>query len=269
MTTTANGRGLLADRVAFVTGAARGIGLAIAQRYAEEGARVVLGDVDSSAVEATAQTLAAAGVGATGVAVDVTSSESVQAALKACLERHGRVDIVVANAGVMYLGHVLDTPLREWQRVIDINLTGAFLTCQVFGRQLVEQGTGGMIILTSSFFGLRGGRENGAYAASKFGMVGLMQCLAAELGPYGVLVNAVCPGQVDTQLLRTFFRDRALLRHESEQSVRRSLEDRVPLGRLAQTEEVADAYVFLASGLNRYITGQSISVDGGWSIGTG
>jgi len=100
-------------------------------------------------------------------------------------------------------------------------------------------------------------------------MVGLMQCLAAELGPYGVLVNAVCPGQVDTRLLRTFFRDRALLRHESEQSVRKNLEDRVPLGRLAQAEEVADAYVFLASGLNRYITGQSISVDGGWSIGTG
>jgi NAD(P)-dependent dehydrogenase (short-subunit alcohol dehydrogenase family) len=251
-----------------VTGAARGIGLAVASRFAEEGASVVLGDVDGQALAAATESLGARGLAVTGVEVDVRSRESVEGALQTCLDSHGRVDTVVANAGVMYLGQVLDTPLPEWQRVLDINLTGAFLTCQIFGRHLSERRSGG-IILTSSLFGVRGGRENGAYSASKFGMVGLMQCLAAELGPRGVLVNAVCPGQVDTELLRTFFRDRAALRRESEATVRRNLEERVPIGRLAETQEIADVYVFLASPLNRYVTGQTIVVDGGWAIGTG
>jgi len=183
------------------------------------------------------------------------------------LLRHGRVDVVVANAGILYLGHVLSTDLERWQRTLDVNLTGAFLTCQVFGKQLVKQGSGGRIILTSSLFGVRGGVENGAYSASKFGVIGLMQCLAAELAPYNILVNAVCPGQVDTDMMRTLFRERSVLRGESEAEVRSQLERRVPLGRLASVAEIADLYVFLASGLNRYVTGQSLVADGGWTVG--
>src|SRR5258708_2634486 len=133
-----SGKGLLADRVAFVTGAARGIGRAIAQRYVEEGASVVLGDVDTATLEATAVELSPDGRPvASGVQVDVTSRASLEAALDACIQRHGRVDVVVANAGILYLSHVLDTSLERWQRTLDVNLTGAFLTCQVFGRQLV------------------------------------------------------------------------------------------------------------------------------------
>jgi len=262
------GSGLLADRVAFVTGAARGIGRAIAERYVKEGAVVVLGDVDTAALQSAVDEISPDGAGASGVAVDVTSQPSLEAALAACLQRHGRVDVVVANVGILYLSHVLSTPLERWQRTLDVNLTGAFLTCQVFGRQLVKQGPGGgRIILTSSLFGLRGGVENGAYSASKFGVIGLMQCLAAELAPHNILVNAVCPGQVDTDMMRMLFQERSVLRGESEAEVRSQLKRRVPLGRLASVAEIADVYVFLASALNRYVTGQSLVADGGWTVG--
>lgn len=261
--------GLLAGRVAFITGAARGIGRAIAERYVQEGAAVVLGDIDGPAVATAAAEVDRVGGGskASAVVVDVTSLSSLGEALSECLVRHGRVDSVVANAGILHLQHVLDTPLDRWRRVLEVNLTGAFLTCQVFGRQLVEQGQGGSMILTSSLFGVRGGVENGAYSASKFGLIGLMQSLAAELAPHKILVNAVCPGQVDTDMMRALFRDRAALRGQTEDAVRRELEQRVPLGRLASVSEIADIYVFLASRLNHYITGQSLVADGGWLVG--
>ncbi|HEX8969502.1 MAG TPA: SDR family NAD(P)-dependent oxidoreductase [Chloroflexota bacterium] len=261
--------GLLAGRVAFITGAARGIGRAIAERYVQEGAAVVLGDIDGPAVATAAAEVGRVGGGsqASAVVVDVTSLSSLGDALSECLVRHGRVDSVVANAGILHLQHVLDTPLDRWRRVLEVNLTGAFLTCQIFGRQLVEQGQGGSMILTSSLFGVRGGVENGAYSASKFGLIGLMQSLAAELAPHGILVNAVCPGQVDTDMMRALFRDRAALRGQTEGAVQRELEQRVPLGRLASVSEIADIYVFLASRLNHYITGQSLVADGGWLVG--
>lgn len=263
--------GLLDGRVAFITGAARGIGLAVARRYLEEGARVVLGDIDQSALAGACEALAPVGTAerTEAVVVDVASEASVDNAVRACVDRFTRVDVVVANAGILYLRNVLETPLERWQRVLDVNLTGAFLTCQGFGRQLVRQGDGGHIILTSSLFGVRGGVENGAYAATKFGLIGLMQCLAAELAPHNVLVNAVCPGQVDTDMMRALFRDRAALRNLSEDAVRAELERRVPLHRLATVQEIADMYVFLGSRLNRYVTGQSLVADGGWQVGPG
>jgi NAD(P)-dependent dehydrogenase (short-subunit alcohol dehydrogenase family) len=259
---------LLDGRVAFITGAARGIGRAIAERYVQEGASVVLGDIDESAVHATARELAQVGAGqASGAMVDVTSRSSLEAALATCLWQYGRIDVVVANAGVLYLQHVLDTPLDRWQWALDVNLTGAFLTCQVFGRRLVDQGQGGRVIFTSSLFGIRGGVENGAYSAAKFGVIGLMQCLAAELAPHEILVNAVCPGQVDTEMMQALFRDRAALRGESPDVVRTELERRVPLRRLAAAADIADIYVFLGSSLNRYVTGQCLVADGGWMVG--
>lgn len=261
--------GLLAGRVAFITGAARGIGKAVGERFVQAGSTVVIGDVDQDALSVASAELAQ--VAHSGqistVVVDVTSQSSLEGALSVCLERHAQVDVVIANAGILYLGHVLDTPLDRWQRVLDVNLTGAFLTCQVFGRQLVRQGRGGRIILTSSLFGVRGGVENGAYAAAKFGVIGLMQCLAAELAVHDILVNAVCPGQVDTDMMRALFRERAALRGQTENGVRDDLEARVPLRRLATVDDIADLYVFLASDLNRYVTGQSLVADGGWLVG--
>jgi NAD(P)-dependent dehydrogenase (short-subunit alcohol dehydrogenase family) len=260
--------GLLDGRVAFVTGAARGIGLAVARRFCVEGASVVIGDVVADAAEREAAALDAAGPGhASAVGVDVTDEEALEAAAERTIERHGRVDCVVANAGILLLRHVVDIDLADWQRVIDINLTGAFLTAKVFARRLIAQHRGGRVILTSSLFGLRGGVENGAYSASKFGMIGLAQSLAAELAPHAITVNAVCPGQIDTDMMQQLFQDRAALTGRTEEAVQHALESRIPMGRLGTLDEVGDIYTFLASDLSSYVTGQSLVVDGGWQVG--
>lgn len=258
------GYGLLRDRVAVITGGARGIGLAIAHRFAAEGARVAVADIDVGASEEAAVQIDGTAV---GVGVDVTDESSLQQLDRQVQDRYGRVDIVVPNAGILMLRHLLDTDPDDWRRVLDVNLTGAFLTSRVFGQRLVEQGEGGRIIVTSSLFGLRGGVENSAYSASKFGVLGMMESLAAELAPSGVLVNAVCPGQVDTPMLQKLFADRAELLGSTPEEQRQLLVDKIPLGRAAHTEEVADVFVFLASDLSRYMTGQALVVDGGWQVG--
>ena len=255
---------LLDGKVAFVTGGAQGIGLAVARAFADQGAQTMLADIETGKVEQAANEL---GDAARGIAIDVTDEGQTEDALAQTIHAFGKVDIVVPNAGILLLQHAVDTDTAAFRRVIDVNLTGAFITAKVFGRRLIEQATGGRIILTSSLFGLRGGRENAAYSASKFGMVGLMQCLAAELAEHDILVNCVCPGQMDTDMIRQLFRDRAALTGQTEQDVRQSLESRIPVGHLGPLDQLAGTYVYLASDLSRYVTGQSITVDGGWQIG--
>jgi NAD(P)-dependent dehydrogenase (short-subunit alcohol dehydrogenase family) len=250
-----------------VTGAARGIGLAVARACVEEGASVALIDVVTEQLEEAARSIDPSGASAVALVADVTDPEAMNAAASATVARLGRVDCAVANAGVLLLRHVVDMDVAQWRRVIDINLTGAFVTCQVFARQLVRQQEGGRLILTSSLFGLRGGVENSAYSASKFGMIGLMECLAAELAPHGVMVNAVCPGQIDTDMMSQLAKERADLTGRSPDDVIDALRSRIPIGRLGELRELANAYVYLASDLSAYVTGQSIVVDGGWQVG--
>jgi NAD(P)-dependent dehydrogenase (short-subunit alcohol dehydrogenase family) len=259
--------GLLDDRVAFVTGGARGIGLAVAERYAAEGARVMIGDIDAEAAEAAAAGLRTAGGRIEATAVDVTDAASLERAEAACADELGPADVVVANAGILALHRVLDTSLEEWRRVLDVNLTGVFLTCRTFARAMVERGTAGRVIISSSLFGRRGGRENGAYSATKFGVIGLAESLAAELAPHGILVNAVCPGQVRTPMMVELIEGRAERTGVTPEAVEGELLARIPVGRMASTAEVADTFVYLASPLARYVTGQSIVVDGGMQVG--
>ena len=256
--------GLLEGKAAFVTGGAQGIGLAVARTFLENGATVMLADIEGDKVAKAAEAL---GNCAHSVTLDVTDEAQTQAALDHTVQTLGKVDIIVPNAGILLLQHAVDTDVADFRRVIDINLTGAFITAKVFAQKLIAQGAGGRIILTSSLFGQRGGRENSAYSASKFGMIGLMQCLAAELAESDILVNCVCPGQMDTDMIRQLFRDRAELTGQTEAEVRHALESRIPVGHLGPLDQLAGTYVYLASDLSRYVTGQSITVDGGWQIG--
>ena len=255
---------LLDDKVAVITGGAQGIGLAVARAFIEHGAKVVVADVQAEAVVKAAKSL---GSSAMALTLDVTDEAATAKAGAAVMDRFGRLDIVVPNAGILLLKHAVETEVAGFRKVIDINLTGAFITSKVLAPLIVGGRRGGRIILTSSLFGLRGGRENAAYSASKFGMVGLMQCLAAELASDGILVNAVCPGQMDTDMIRQLFRDRAMIRGITEAEVRGALEAKIPVGHLGPLDQLAGTYVYLASDLSRYITGQSIVVDGGWQVG--
>ena len=256
--------GLLAGRTAFITGAARGIGLAVAQAFHAQGAAVVMAD---RLHKELAEAAAALGEGrADTLCLDVTDEAATDAAVAETVERFGRVDIVVPNAGILLLKHTVDIELADWRRVIDVNLTGAFITARAFARQMMKQESG-RIIMTSSLFGLRGGRENAAYSAAKFGMVGLMECMAAELAPHGIQVNCVCPGQIDTAMNRQLLADRAAMKGIGPDAVRDALMARIPAGRLGTLDDLAGTYVWLASDLSRYVTGQSIVVDGGWQVG--
>jgi len=255
---------LLDGKVAFITGGAQGIGFAVARAFVEHGASVCVADIAADKVEQAAKKI---GHRAKGLALDVTDEDATIGAAEAVVRQFGRVDIVVPNAGILVLKHVVDTGAAEFRKVVDVNLTGAFITAKIFARRLIEQGQGGRIVLTSSLFGLRGGRENGAYSAAKFGMVGLMECLAAELASHNITANCVCPGHMDTDMIRQLFRDRAAMRGTSEGEVRKTLESRIPAGHLGTMDELSGTYVYLASDLSRYVTGQSIVVDGGWQVG--
>lgn len=253
---------LLHDKVALVTGGARGIGGAIVRRYAEEGARVVIADLDEGAAMAHACALQGHGHAVTSCNLDVTDPVSVERALAFCLDTYGRIDVLVANAGILYNGLVLETPVAIWQRVIAVNLSGVFYCCQAVGRRMVEQGVGGRIIVTSSIAGKRGDRLYGAYTAAKFGVIGLLQVLAEELGPHNILVNGVCPGTVETEMMDMLVREQAAMAGQREDEFRRAMLTHIPLGRMAEPVEVADVFVFLASSLSRYVSGTTITVDG-------
>lgn len=258
---------LLDGRVSFVTGGAQGIGLELVRRFAAEGARVMIGDIRADEAERQAERLRENGFDVRAVALDVTDPVSVEHAAEVCAKQLGEPEVLVANAGILHLQPVLEMSLETWCRVLDVNLTGVFLCCKTFARRMVRTDRGGRIIVTSSLFGRRGGRENGAYSASKFGVIGLVESLAAELAPYGVLVNAVCPGQVDTEMMRKLVHDRSEVRGVDPDVVESELIGRIPLGRMASPSEVADVFVYLASPLSRYVTGQSLIVDGGMQVG--
>lgn len=255
--------GLLSGRACVVTGGARGIGRAICERFVEEGGDVLVCDLLTDDGEALCHELRSRGGRAVFVRLDVTQRVSVEEALTAAVAAFGRVDVLIANAGILRQERVLEMEEAVWRSVLEVNLTGVFHCCQVFGRQMVKQGNGGRIVIASSIAGIQGCAFNGAYAASKFGVIGLLQSLAVELAPSGILVNCICPGAVDTGMMEQFARDQARATGSTyEQLVDENLAP-IALGRYATPREVADAYVYLASPLSSYITGQRIVVDGG------
>ncbi len=248
---------LLHAKTALITGAARGIGLAVARAFAAHGARVIIADMDEANTEVSAQGVP----GARALAFDVTDEAATEAVFEQLTSDGWAPDVVVPNAGILHLEGITTLPAERFRAVLEVNLTGAFLTARAAARRMAADGR---IILTSSLFGIRGGATNAAYSASKFGMLGLMQSMAADLAPRGILVNAVAPGQIATEMMDKLVADRLAM---GLPDPRESIRARIPLGRLGTTDELAGTYVWLASAHSGYVTGQTICVDGGWQIG--
>ena len=255
----------LQDRVAIVTGAAQGLGEAIAHRLAKEGAHVVVADVNLEGAKKVAATIEAeSDRRAIAVRADVTDEAQVEEMVRRTVEEFGRLDIMVANAGILISGEVADFPADQWRKVIEVNLIGYFLCAKHAARVMKEQKSG-VIIQINSKSGKKGSYRNSAYAASKFGGIGLTQSLALELALYNVRVNAVCPGNLlDSPLWVDSLYDQYAKRWGiSKEEVRQRYIAQVPLGRGCTYDDVTNVVVFLASDQASYMTGQAINVTGG------
>ena len=247
----------LANKIAIITGAAQGIGLATAMKFAREGASVVVCDIKAAAVDAAVAAVTAVlapGATAFGQVVDVTSREQVDAMVANTLTRYGRIDSLVNNAGITKDARLQKMSLEQFDAVIDVNLRGVFHCAQAVADTMVAQGTG-TILNASSVVGIYGNFGQTNYAATKFGVIGFTKTWSRELGPKGVRVNAVAPGFIETPILSTI--PDKVIAHMREQ---------VPLRRLGTAEEIANVYAFLASDEASYVNGAVIEVGGGMTV---
>ena len=242
----------LAGQVAAVTGSSRGIGRAIAAAYLAEGARVVVNSRQSEAAAATAREL---GDNAVGVAADVSTAEGAQAVVQGAIDHFGRLDVMVANAGINIVKDAVDYAPEEWRRVLATNLDGVFYCAQAAGRLLVPQGSGSVISI-ASVTSYNAFPRRAAYATAKAGLVMLTKVLASEWASRGVRVNAIAPGYVRTDLVQG-------LADQGQLDLGAILR-RTPMGRLAEPDEIARAAIFLASDEASFVTGETLVVDGGW-----
>jgi 3-oxoacyl-[acyl-carrier protein] reductase len=231
----------LANKVALVTGAARGIGRAIAQVFRDEGATVAVCDLDAQ--------------GELAWRADISREDDVRALFAALRQRFGRLDVLVNNAGVGLARPVADTTLEEWNRVIGVNLTGTFLCCREAAGIMSAQRSGSIVNL-SSITAETGGVGRGAYGASKSGVNALTRVLAVELAPFAVRVNAIQPGPVATELAGRMHDARTVAEYKA----------RIPFARYGSEEEIARVALFLASDEASYVTGQALNVDGGFNM---
>jgi NAD(P)-dependent dehydrogenase (short-subunit alcohol dehydrogenase family) len=241
----------LKGKIGLVTGAARGIGLAVAKALAAEGAVPVIADINEAGARDALSTLGRAEGLALGV--DVADEASVAAMIDAIRARHGRLDILVNNAGIGGNTPFLDIKLAEWNRTIAVNLTGAFLVAQASARVMVKGG-GGKIVNIASVSGQRGGHGRAAYGAAKAGLELLTKVMAVELAEHGINVNSIAPGAIETEMAK-FAHDAA---------TRAAYDYLIPMTRYGTPEEIADAAVFLCSDESRYIHGHTLNVDGGF-----
>jgi len=253
----------LSGKIALVTGSARGIGKAIALKFAQEGARVALNDINDESLKEAAREIQE--VGREKVVyrkADISKSEEVEELTQYMVEKLGVIDILVNNAAISRIISFLDTSERLWDRIMEVNLKGAFLCCKAVIPGMIKKEKG-KIINMSSQSGKRGSTWHAAYCVSKFGIIGLTQSLALELAPYKINVNAVCPGVVFTPLWEEQAANHARRRGIDKKQVKEDLVKKIPLGRLGTPEEVANLVLFLASSRSDYMTGQAINMSGG------
>lgn len=250
-----------AGQVALVTGGAHGIGRATACRFANEGAAVVIADRDYGAAKLLADELTGHGRMAVAVDVDVTDAEACRHMIAVSTERFDRLDIVVANAGISAGDLVATMAPEEWDRVIAVNLTGVYHTCQVAIPTLIASGGGSIITMGSSMAGWDSSPTGAAYMASKEGVTGLTKSLALQLGRHGIRVNAVCPGVIKTRLNMA-----PGMTEEAWEARYDHFAQRIPLGRVGLPDDVAGVIAFLASADARHVTGAMVLIDGGQTL---
>ncbi|WP_432172608.1 SDR family NAD(P)-dependent oxidoreductase [Streptomyces sp. Tue6028] len=253
--------GKLDGRVVIVTGAARGQGEQEARLFVAEGARVVLADVLDDQGEALAKE-----IGARYVHLDVSSEDDWRTATAAAKDAYGHVDGLVNNAGILRFNELVDTPLEEFQQIVQVNQVGVFLGIKTVAPEIAAAG-GGTIVNTASYTGLTGMAWVGAYAATKHAIVGLTRVAALELAAKGIRVNAVCPGAVDTAMSNPAQLDPDADPEETSAALDQLYRKLVPLGRVGRPEEVARLALFLTGDDSSYITGQPFVIDGGWLAG--
>ncbi|MDW5418150.1 beta-ketoacyl-ACP reductase [Iodobacter sp. CM08] len=244
----------LKDKVAIITGSASGIGQATAVKFAAEGAKVVVCDVNQSGIDSVVSGLVVSGAVAVGYVVDVTNKTQIAEMVAAVKAQFGRIDVLVNNAGIVQDAQLIKMTEDQFDRVIDINLKGVYNCARAVVDTMVEQGSG-VILNASSVVGVYGNFGQTNYAAAKFGVIGFVKTWAKELGKKGIRANAVCPGFVATPILKAM-----------PEKVIQAMEERVPMKRMAQPEEIANVYAFLASDEASYINGAAIEVTGGLTL---
>ena len=244
----------LLNKVSLITGAAQGIGLATALKFASEGATVIVCDVQQIGVDEAVAQCRALGATAEGFVMDVTKRAAVDEIIAKVKDQFGRIDVLVNNAGITQDARLQKMTLAQFDRVIDVNLRGVFHCAQVVADIMVEQGSG-VILNASSVVGIYGNFGQTNYAATKFGVIGFTKTWSRELGPKGIRVNAVAPGFISTPMVAAM-----------PEKVLQDLQAKVPLRRLGTPEEIANVYAFLASDEASYINGAVIEVSGGMSL---
>lgn len=241
----------LLDKVAIITGGARGIGEATAKKFVKEGAKVVIADLNEEDIKRTVNEIREMGGEIEGICVDVTKMESVNKMIEFTLEKFGRIDVLVNNAGITMDSTLLKMTEEQWDKVIDVNLKGVYNCGQAAAKVMVEQGSG-VILNASSVVGLYGNFGQTNYAATKWGVIGMTKTWAKELGRKGIRVNAVAPGFIATPMVK-----------KMPEKVIEMMKEKAPLQRLGEPEEIANAYAFLASDEASFITGAVLEVSGG------
>jgi 3-oxoacyl-[acyl-carrier protein] reductase len=244
----------LTGKVSIITGAGQGIGRATALKFAKEGAKVAVCDINLESVQQTVELVESAGGEAVGFRVDVTDKDSIARMVEGVMAKWGRVDTLVNNAGIVQDAQFKKMSEDQFDRVIDVNLKGVYNCTKAVVDIMLAQNSG-CILNASSIVGIYGNFGQTNYAATKFGVIGMVKTWARELGRKGIRANAICPGFVETPILSSM-----------PEKVVRMMEDRVPMGRLAKPEEIANTYAWLASDEASYINGAVIEVSGGVTI---
>lgn len=256
---------ILQDKIAIVTGGAQGLGEAMSLRLAREGCKVVIADINEEGIRETEQRIKDLYGGETlGMVTDVTKEEDVERLVDETVKKFGRLDIMVSNAGILIAQPVDEFPADKWMRVMSVNLYGYFL-CAKHAARVMKKQHSGTIIQINSKSGKKGSYKNSAYAASKFGGIGLTQSVALEMAEFGVRVNAICPGNMlDSPLwVDSLFKQYAKTRNMTVEEVRQYYINQVPMRRGCTYDDVCNVLVFLASDQSSYMTGQAINVTGG------